>query len=277
MPNIVDAAAQSWLDEYVRQVGEIPLLSQQEEQEQVQLLHGAGRAAAVQRLVLSNLRFVVNVARDYLKYGQAFVDLIQEGNVALINAVNCFNPKTGERLRSFAMHWINGGIGQFVLENWRIADIGITKEQCRLFVRMRRFKPGTTMLTPAEISAAAVYLRVPQEEIIRLEERLGEPDIPYAKGTRGIRHRDLWDGAGVGHGDEIAFVEEAQFSRGRIQRLLHALSTLDDRAQDIVKRRWLNEERKERLHELAQEYRVSGERVRQIQGQAFDTIRDLLR
>jgi RNA polymerase sigma-32 factor len=267
----------TWLDEYIHRVVEIPQLSHQEEKRQVRLLHGEAHAMAVRILVLSHLRFVVNVARDYLRYGQPFQDLIQEGNVGLIKAVNCFSPKGGERLLSFAIYWINAEISGFVLDNWRIADSLISKEQRRLFVRMRRFKRGTARLTPLEVRAAATYLRVRPEDIVRLEERLGNGDIPFIAGAAGVRHRDLLDSGTGGDGDDISGVEDAQWSQRRINRMLQALTALDDRARDIVSRRWLNAGRKMRLHDLAHEYHVSGERIRQIQDQAFETLRDLVR
>ncbi len=276
MPGAAGAPPGSWLDDYVRRVGEIPLLSPQEEQRQVHLLRGEAHAMAVKILVLSHLRFVVNVARDYLRYGQPFQDLIQEGNIGLIKAVSCFNPKGGERLLSFAIYWINAEISGFVLDNWRMAESGISKEQRRLFVRMRRFKRSIARLTPVEVKAAAVYLRVRQEDILRLEERLGNGDIPFDAGAEGVRHRDLLDSGTSGDGDGISEVEDTQWCQRRVNRLLQALAVLDDRARDIVSRRWLNAGRKMRLHDLAHEYRVSGERIRQIQDQAFETLRDLV-
>jgi len=279
MSGAAGAPPGTWLDQYIRRVGEIPLLSHQEERRQVRLLHGEAEAHAMAAriLVLSHLRFVVNVARDYLKYGQPFEDLIQEGNIGLIKAVDRFSPKGGERLLSFAIYWINAEISGFVLNNWRIADAGISKEQRRLFARMRRFKRGTARLTPVEVKLAAAHLRIRQEDILRLEERLGNGDIPFAAGAEGVRHHELLDSGASSDGDGISCVEDAQWSQRRINRMLRALTVLDGRAQDIVRRRWLNTGRRMRLHDLAHEYRVSGERIRQIQDQAFETIRELVR
>jgi RNA polymerase sigma-32 factor len=277
MSSTAEPAPESWLEQYIRMVGGLPLLSPEEEQCRVRALGSAAHAAAARTLVLSHLALVVSIARDYQRYEQPFADLIQEGNVSLITAVDGLNHQAGYRLSSFLSQAINAGISRFVLDNWGIVGAGTSKEQQRLFVRLRGFKRGMAKLSASEVKAAAAYLRVKEEEILRLDQRIGGGDIPFVTGPRGIRHRQLLQSNDTAPGDGMVGVENLQWSQRRSDDLLLALSGLDDRARHIVEQRWLNGGKKVRLRDLAQAYRVSGERIRQIQGQAFDTMRPLIR
>lgn len=276
MSSGVAAAAENWLDNYIHHVSSRPALSAEDEHWLVSRLHGADRNAMIEKLVSAHLRFVVNIARDYLKYRQPLADLIAEGNVGLIEAVRQFDPKAGQRLLSSAGHWINASIAEFVLNNWSIVNPGLTKEQRRLFNRLRRFKPGIERLSADAVNAAAATLGVRREDIVRLEERLGGADAALGDGTGGIRHRDLLGAREPAGDDGIVEVEEAQWHEFSEHALQDALEVMDQRARDIVRRRWLLAGRKPRLKELASEYRLTGERVRQIEERAFDAIRDRL-
>lgn len=270
-----NGSASSGLEAYVQSVESIPPLDPEEEFRLLQQLHGEGRDEAIQILVSHHLRLVIAIACDYLRYQQPFSDLIEEGNLALLKAVSQFDPESGERLVSALSYHISTAISEFVLNNWSIVKPGITKEQCRLFTRMRTLRRGSRKMAPVEIKAVAARLGVRQDDIARLEERLGGTDIPFGAGADGVRHRDLADSCGGTVDDEaLLSVEEAQWTQRSERQLHQALALLDERAKDIVERRWLNHKKKARLKDLASEYHVSGERIRQIQQQAFDTIRE---
>jgi RNA polymerase sigma-32 factor len=272
-----NGSASSGLEGYIQTVENIVPFEADEELRQLERLQGEGRAEAIRLLVLHHLRLVVAIACDYLRYQQPFSDLIEEGNMALIRAVSQFDPQSGERLVSALGYQISTAISEFVLNNWSIVRPGVTKEQCRLFTRMRTLRRGARKMTAIEIKAVAARLGVRQDDVLRLEERLSAVDIPFGAGAEGVRHRDLADSCGGTVDDEaLLSVEEAQWTQRSERQLRQALAQLDERAKDIVERRWLNSKKKARLKDLASEYHVSGERIRQIQQQAFDTIREHL-
>jgi RNA polymerase sigma-32 factor len=229
---------------------------------------------AARRLVLSHLRLVVAIARGYMGYGLQHADLIQEGNIGLMKAVKRFDPDRGVRLVSFAVHWIRAEIHEFILRNWRIVKIATTKAQRKLFFNLRSMKSGLNALTPDEVAAMATELRVKPEDVVEMETRLGGGDVSLEPLSE-----DDEDAYGP-----IAYLSNPEDEPGRIlehaeqehvrtEGLANALSRLDPRSQRIIEARWLRETNTATLHELADEFGVSAERIRQIEAQAMKKLR----
>jgi RNA polymerase sigma-32 factor len=283
------------LDAYVSAVNRLPMLSQAEETEAARRLQQHGDLQAAGRLVLSHLRLVVSISRQYLGYGLPQGDLIQEGNIGLMKAVKRFDPEQGVRLVSYAMHWIKAEIHEYILKNWRMVKVATTKAQRKLFFNLRSMKQGLKQqqddadlgetyrntLTPAEVASMARELNVKPEDVVEMETRLGGGDValepqtddgeesyaPIAyladdssEPTRRLeaRHRDWQQSDGIGQ----------------------ALQVLDERSRRIVEERWLkvNDDNSGgmTLHELAAEYGVSAERIRQIEVAAMKKMRKAL-
>ena len=261
------------LDTYMSYVGSIPLLNAEEEKQLAEQLHGSNDLRAAQQLVLSNLRFVVHIARGYMGYGLPLADLIQEGNIGLMKAVKRFDPKVGVRLISFAVHWIKAEIHEFVLKNWRIVRIATTKAQRKLFFNLRSSKQRLGWLNQAEVETIARDLKVKPEDVMQMESRLSGADVSFsatpADGEESYVPEDyLADGS-----DAYNAIEDAQWEEEREEKMRNALVTLDDRARDILNRRWLSDGEKTGLQELADEYGVSAERIRQIESAAMKKLR----
>ena len=280
------------LDAYISAVNRLPMLTPQEEGDLARRLHDHGDLEAAGRLVMSHLRLVVSISRQYLGYGLPQGDLIQEGNVGLMKAVKRFDPGQGVRLVSYAVHWIKAEIHEYILRNWRMVKVATTKAQRKLFFNLRSMKQGfkadaadgdthRTTLTPAEVQVVARELNVKPEEVIEMETRLAGGDLalesPGEDGeeevgpityladerhepTRALesRQRDWMAGDGIGQ----------------------ALEVLDARSRRIVEERWLkvNDDASGgmTLHELASEYGVSAERIRQIEVAALKKMRKAL-
>jgi len=280
------------LDAYIGVVNRLPMLTQQEETELARQLRDQGDVEAAGRLVLSHLRLVVSISRQYLGYGLPQGDLIQEGNVGLMKAVKRFDPDQGVRLVSYAMHWIKAEIHEYILRNWRMVKVATTKAQRKLFFNLRSMKQSfkadaldgethRSTLTPAEVQRVASELNVKPEEVVEMETRMSGGDvalepqgddsdeefapIAYLADDRHeptvsleARHRDWLASDGI----------------------TQALAALDDRSRRIVEERWLkvNDDSSGgmTLHELAAEFGVSAERVRQIEAAAMKKMRKAL-
>jgi RNA polymerase sigma-32 factor len=261
------------LDNYIQAVGRFPLLTQEEETRFGRQLRDEQDVEAARRLVLSHLRLVVAVARGYLGYGLPQADLIQEGNIGLMKAVKRFDPERGVRLVSFAMHWIRAEIHEYILRNWRLVKIATTKAQRKLFFNLRSMKSGLNTLTPAEVEAMATQLRVKPEEVIEMETRLGGGDVSLEPSDD---DEDSYSPiAYLSNPDDEPgrVLEHAQIDRIRTEGLAGALANLDDRSRRIIEARWLREDGGSTLHELAGEFGVSAERIRQIEVQAMKKLR----
>ena len=267
----------SSLDTYIQAVNRFPILSQEEEVELATRFREHDDVDAARQLVLSHLRLVVAVARGYLGYGLPHGDLIQEGNVGLMKAVKRFDPTRGVRLVSFAIHWIRAEIHEFILRNWRIVKVATTKAQRKLFFNLRSLKRGFSSLTPDEADAVARQLNVKPEEVVEMETRMGGHDVAL---------EPLSDGE-----DEtfspISYLTDAEDEPGRIleyeeterkrtEALGQALTALDQRSRRIIEARWLREQDSATLHDLAAEFGVSAERIRQIEAQAMKKMRLLM-
>ena len=263
------------LESYVQTVNQIPVLSSDEEQTLAQRFQEHGDIEAARQMVLSHLRFVVHIARSYSGYGLAQADLIQEGNVGLMKAVKRFDPGYGVRLVSFAVHWIKAEIHEFILRNWRIVKVATTKAQRKLFFNLRSSKKRLAWLNNDETEAVAKDLGVEPKVVREMEGRMASHDMAFDAPTDDDDETG-WQ-APVHYLDDKRYdpasqLEQADWSQDSSERLGYALSSLDERSQDILRRRWLSED-KTTLHELADEYGVSAERIRQLEKNAMKKIR----
>ena len=265
------------IESYVRTVNRFPILTPEEESRLSRKLRDEDDLAAAQQLVVSHLRVVVSIARGYLGYGLPHADLIQEGNVGLMKAVKRFDPERGVRLVSFAIHWIKAEIHEYILRNWRLVKIATTKAQRKLFFNLRSMKPGLDPLTLGEIGAMADTLRVKPEEVREMEMRLSGQEM--ALESHGDDDEDHYSpiaylaDPGAGPSDVL---EAGQTHRLDAEGLEAALNKLDARSRRIIEARWLREKDTSTLHELAAEFGVSAERIRQIEVKAMAKMRQSL-
>ena len=264
------------LDAYIDAVSRIPVQSREEEFALARRLKETGDLDAARDLVLSHLRFVVHIARGYSGYGLPMGDLVQEGNVGLMKAVKRFDPTLGVRLVSFAVHWIRAEIHEYVLRNWRLVKVATTKAQRKLFFNLRKAKKNLSWLSAEETAAVARDLGVSTAEVTQMEQRLSARDVSFDP----VPDQDDEEGnyspatyLPAPDADPAIAVENEEWEDDSNARLHHALATLDPRSRSIVERRWLVEDGKATLHELAAEFDVSAERVRQIETAALKKLR----
>jgi RNA polymerase sigma-32 factor len=262
------------LDHYIQAVNRFPILAPEEELRLARQFRDAGDLDAARQLVLSHLRVVVAIARGYLGYGLPHADLIQEGNIGLMKAVKRFDPERGVRLVSFAIHWIKAEMHEFVLRNWRVVRIATTKAQRKLFFNLRSMKSGLEPLSQDEIRRVARELKVKPEEVAEMEMRLAGQDIALEPAVDDDEDTFAPIAYLADPQDEPSRVIEAE-QTGRLRRegLSTALATLDGRSRRIIEARWLREKDPATLHELAAEFRVSAERIRQIEAKALAKMR----
>jgi RNA polymerase sigma-32 factor len=265
------------LDQYIQTVNRIPMLSEQEESELARDFRDNENLEAARKLVLSHLRLVVAIARGYLGYGLPHSDLIQEGNIGLMKAVKRFDPDRGVRLVSFAIHWIKAEIHEYIVRNWRLVKIATTKAQRKLFFNLRSLKGDRNTLQGEDVNIVAEHLGVKPEEVREMETRLSGQDI--ALESHGDDEDDRF--APIAYlADPNAEPSEvlARKQRARLhdEGLHTALAGLDERSRAIVQRRWLTDGDAATLHELAAEYGVSAERIRQIEAKAMQKMRAYL-
>jgi len=261
------------LESYVQTVNRFPILSKEEEVQFARKFKAENDIEAAQQLVLSHLRVVVAIARGYMGYGLPQADLIQEGNIGLMKAVKRFNPEYGVRLVSFAIHWIKAEIHEFVLRNWRLVKIATTKAQRKLFFNLRSMKPSLNPLSRAEIDHMAKQLRVKTEDVREMETRLAgqevalEPSEDEEDAYAPIAY--LADNAA----EPLQLIEAGQNEKLRARSLETALAGLDERSRRIIEARWLREKDHATLHDLAEEFKVSAERIRQIEAKALQKMK----
>jgi len=261
------------LDQYIQAVNRFPLLTAEQEQSLGRRWKNEEDVEAARELVMSHLRLVVAVSRNYLGYGLPQADLIQEGNIGLMKAVRRFDPERGVRLVSFALHWIKAEIHEYILRNWRLVKIATTKAQRKLFFNLRSMKETTAALTPVQAEKVANELNVKPQEVLEMDKRLlgAEVALDPAPGDEDAVSpiAFLTDAE-----DEPAqILEREETARNRSAGLGRAMAKLDDRARRIIEARWLREEDPATLQELADEYGVSAERIRQIESKALKTMR----
>lgn len=268
------------IESYVSYVSGIDMLSADEERELAYKLYEGGDLESARQLIFSHLRFVVHIARSYSGYGLPQADLIQEGNIGLMKAVKRFNPEVGVRLVSFAVHWIKAEIHEFVLKNWRIVKVATTKAQRKLFFNLRKSKKRLGWFNNDEVATVAETLGVSKKEVLEMESRMSNYDMAFDMGV----DDDDSDTAAYSpslyleadNSDMAENIANEQWEKRSNQRLLSAIKTLDERSQDILHSRWLDDNNKTTLQELADKYSVSAERVRQLEKNAMKKIQGLL-
>ncbi len=265
------------LDAYVQAVSQIPILSQTEEIELAQRFREQNDLDAARKLVMSQLRFVVHIARGYLGYGLPLGDLIQEGNVGLMKAVKRFDPAVGVRLVSFAVHWIRAEIHEYVLRNWRLVKVATTKAQRKLFFNLRKAKAHLGWLSREEREAIASDLGVSQREVAQMEERLSGRDIAFDPAPEDDDEASYAPAhyLPAANADPASEVEADDWQDRAMDQLGEALEKLDPRSREILEARWLAED-KTTLQALADRYGVSAERIRQIEQAAIRSLRSEL-
>lgn len=267
------------IDAYISAVNRLPMLSQEEEISLARRLRDHNDLAAAQSMVLSHLRLVVSIARGYLGYGLPHADLIQEGNIGLMKAVKRFDPDQGVRLVSYAMHWIKAEMHEYILKNWRLVKVATTKAQRKLFFNLRSHKEGLDSMTPTQVDALAKALNVKREEVIEMETRLSGRDIALEAPTDDEDDKFSPIAYLSSEANEPSKVLEAQrYDRLQSDGLETALSKLDSRSRRIVEARWLanDDGSGATLHQLADEFGVSAERIRQIETVALKKMKGTL-
>jgi len=269
-------AALGSVDQYIQAVNRFPLLSAEQEVEFGRRLRDANDLDAARQMVLSHLRLVVAISRNYLGYGLPQADLIQEGNVGLMKAVRRFDPERGVRLVSFALHWIRAEIHEYVLRNWRLVKIATTKAQRKLFFNLRSMKAGPGALTRKQASAIARDLGVKAEEVFEMETRLSGQDVALEPQPGDEETLTPIAYLTDSEAEPAQILERAESARNRHEGLHVALAKLDSRSRDVIEARWLREDDKATLQELADQYGVSAERIRQIENKALKTMRGQL-
>ena len=264
------------LESYIQSANSFPLLSQEEENRLARQLHEDGDINAAQQLILSHLRFVITIARNYKGYGLPQADLIQEGNVGLMKAVKRFDPERGVRLVSFVVHWIKAEIHEFIMRNWRLVKIATTKQQRKLFFNLRSMKKGLDTMSPQEVNTVAQELNVKPEEVVEMEKRFNGSDIPFEP-LSDNEEENFSPTAYLTDGLEPSQILEAKENQALCEEgLQQSLESLDDRSRHIIEARWLREKETATLHELADELGISAERVRQIEAKAIQKIRNIM-
>ncbi|MFQ2191566.1 RNA polymerase sigma factor RpoH [Aeromonas jandaei] len=269
---------QGSLEGYIQAVNSIPVLSAEEERELAERLQQDGDLEAARQLVMSHLRFVVHVAKSYAGYGLPQADLVQEGNIGLMKAVKRFDPSVGVRLVSFAVHWIKAEIHEYVLRNWRMVKVATTKAQRKLFFNLRKSKKRLGWLNHEEVKAVAADLGVSESDVTEMEARMSNYDQAFDL----VGDDEDEGGFAPVHyledksSDLAATIENDNWDDHATRRLISALSSLDERSQHIIRARWLDDDSKTTLQELADTYGVSAERVRQLEKNALKKLKDAM-
>jgi RNA polymerase sigma-32 factor len=264
------------LDAYIQAANRFPMLTEAEESSLARRFRDEQDLDAARQLVLSHLRLVVSIARGYLGYGLPHADLIQEGNIGLMKAVKRYDPDRGVRLVSFAIHWIKAEIHEYVLKNWRLVKVATTKAQRKLFFNLRSMKPGSEALTPGQTLDVAQRLGVKPEEVTEMETRLGGHDLALES------HDDedekfapiAW--LADSNSEPTRVLEAREYDRLQSDGLRAALESLDARSRRIIEARWLADDEAATLHDLAAEFGVSAERIRQIEAKALQKMKGVL-
>ena len=265
-------------DAYADAVSRIPVLSREEELVLANRFHGENDLEAARQLVLSHLRFVLHIARGYAGYGLPMGDLVQEGNVGLMKAVKRFDPAVGVRLVSFAVHWIRAEIHEYVLRNWRLVKVATTKAQRKLFFNLRKYKRNLGWLNAEETQAVARDLGVTVQDVTEMERRLYSRDVSYDPAPDADDEEDVYSPAAylpAADADPAVAVERAEWDDDVTDKVAVAMSQLDARSQDILRARWMDEP-KATLHDLADKYGVSAERIRQIEANAIKKLKKMV-
>jgi RNA polymerase sigma-32 factor len=264
------------LEAYIQTVNRFPILTAEEERSLAVRFRDREDLEAARQLVVSHLRLVVAVARGYLGYGLPHADLIQEGNIGLMKAVKRFDPERGVRLVSFAIHWIKAEIHEYILRNWRLMKVATTKAQRKLFFNLRSMKSGLAPLSSGEVERVATELKVKPEEVVEMETRLSGHEIAFEGDQDDEEAYAPAHYLADNEAEPYRVLEAEESSRLQAEGLEKALSSLDARSRRIIQARWLREKNAATLHDLAAEFKVSAERIRQIEAKALEKMRKVI-
>jgi RNA polymerase sigma-32 factor len=275
LPMVASAGS---IDSYIQSVNKLPMLTAERERELATRYRSANDLEAARELVLSHLRLVVSVARGYLGYGLPHADLIQEGNIGLMKAVKRFDPARGTRLVSFAIHWIRAEIHEYILRNWRLVKVATTKAQRKLFFNLRSMKNGLAPLTSAETGRVAEELNVRPEDVTEMETRLAGREVAFEadESDEEKAYAPVHYLAADPESEPSRVLEAAEEAEVGTESLREALAALDARSRRIVEARWLKEKDGATLHELAAEFKVSAERIRQLEAKALARMKQAM-
>lgn len=263
------------IETYIRVINTYPMLTAAEEKMLGEQLYYHGDVEAAKKLILSHLRFVAHIARNYSGYGLPQADLIQEGNIGLMKAVKRFNPEMGVRLVSFAVHWIKAEIHEYVLRNWRIVKVATTKAQRKLFFNLRKTKQRLGWFNQEEIATVAKELGVSEKDVLEMESRMAAQDASFDISTDD-EAENIVSPARYLEDQNSNFsqtIEDDNWESGATEKLVTAIATLDERSQDIIRSRWLDDDSKTTLQDLADKYHVSAERIRQLEKNAMNKLK----
>ena len=267
------------IESYLSSIHVIPILTKEQEQELALKLYEEDDLDAARQLVIHHLRFVVHIARSYQGYGLPLGDIIQEGNVGLMKAVDKYDPHRGVKLVSFAVHWIKAEIHEYILKNWRLVKIATTKAQRKLFFNLRSKKKSLDWLTKEEAEKIANDLNVEVKDVLHMENRLSSNDSSFdAPAPTGSDDDEIMSPSQYIEDktyDPEVIVANEQADQVNKNDLVEALKILDDRSKDILQRRYLGDQ-KATLHDLADEYEVSAERIRQIESSALKKLKSVM-
>jgi RNA polymerase sigma-32 factor len=260
------------LDQYIQAVNRFPLLTQDEEVDLAIRFSRDNDLESARKLIVSHLRVVVSVARGYAGYGLPQADLIQEGNIGLMKAVKRYDPDHGVRLVSFALHWIRAEMHEYILRNWRLVKIATTKAQRKLFFNLRSMKQGLGSLKPQEASLIGQQLKVSTSEVLEMEARFNGHEVALEPATNeedDTSYAPITYLASAADSEPSCVLEHKQVEMQQSTGLTRALASLDERSRRIIEARWLHEDSTVTLHDLANEFGVSAERIRQIEQKAM--------
>jgi len=275
---IANPGALGTIDAYISAVNRLPMLTVEEEGRLARKFRDEEDLSAARELILSHLRLVVSIARQYLGYGLPHADLVQEGNVGLMKAVKRFDPDRGVRLVSFAIHWVKAEIHEYILKNWRLVKVATTKAQRKLFFNLRSMKRDAHALSTEQVSDIAAKLNVRPEDVSEMEVRLSGQDMAL-EGRNDDGESDFSPIAYLsdeGQQEPTRVLESRERDKLQGQGLLGAIDTLDPRSRRIIEARWLQDDGGSTLQELADEFGVSAERIRQIEARAMGKMRTAL-
>ena len=266
------------IEAYIQTVNRFPILTAEQEHALALRFRSSNDLEAARQLVVSHLRLVVAVARGYLGYGLPHADLIQEGSIGLMKAVKRFDPDRNVRLVSFAIHWIKAEIHEYILRNWRLVKLATTKAQRKLFFNLRSMKKGLSTMSAADVQRVAAELRVKPEEVTEMETRLSGQDIAFEADNddEEAAYAPVHYLAADRDAEPLAQLEAKESEENRASGLEQALETLDPRSRRIIETRWLREKNQLTLHDLAAEFKVSAERIRQIEVKALEKMKKVI-
>ena len=266
------------LESYIQAVNRFPILTHEEELELTTRFRRDNDLEAARQLIVSHLRLVVSVARGYAGYGLPQADLIQEGNIGLMKAVKRFDPARGVRLVSFALHWIRAEMHEYILRNWRMVKIATTKAQRKLFFNLRSLKQGSESLKPQEANSIAQQLNVSTSDVLEMEARFNGHEVALDPGVNDEddSYAPIAYLATDADDEPSSVLEQKQVEALKNTGLAHALASLDERSRRIIEARWLREKKPATLHDLAAEFKVSAERIRQVEAKAMQKMKGVL-